>query len=98
VLAVTEDHRLERREVQYRGWVQGVGFRYTAQRIARQYAVTGFVRNLANGRVQLVAEGLPEELDRCLGQLARTMENYIESADVQSAPATGEFTGFDIRY
>ena len=63
-----------------------------------QYALTGFVRNLRDGRVQLVVEGMPEELNRCLGHLARTMENYIESTDVRTSPATGEFTGFDIRY
>ncbi len=89
---------MQRREVHYGGWVQGVGFRYTAQRIVRQYDVTGFVRNLPDGRVQLVAEGLVAELDRCLGHLARTMADYIESADVRTHAATGEFTGFDIRF
>lgn len=53
------DHQepLERREVRYRGRVQGVGFRYTARSIAQSYAVTGYVKNVADGSVELVVEG-----------------------------------------
>ena len=53
----------ERREVLYAGHVQGVGFRYTVQRLARGYSVTGFVRNLSDGRVELVVEGESGEVD-----------------------------------
>lgn len=88
----------ERREVHYAGWVQGVGFRYTTQRIARQHGLVGFVRNLRDGRVQFVAEGTTTQLDQCLGQIAETMENYIESADVEKSDATGEYSGFDMRF
>jgi acylphosphatase len=55
--AWTMSAALERRTVFYSGLVQGVGFRYTTQRIAQQHAFAGFVRNLPDGRVQLVAEG-----------------------------------------
>ena len=51
----------ERRVVHYSGRVQGVGFRYTVRTLATRFAVTGFVRNLADGRVQLVVEGGPGE-------------------------------------
>ena len=47
----------------YSGHVQGVGFRYTAKTVAAGYDVTGLVRNLPDGRVELVAEGAREELD-----------------------------------
>lgn len=95
---VTGHTPLERREIHYRGWVQGVGFRYTAQRIARQHGVVGFVRNLPDGRVQLVAEGAAEQLDECLAQVAKTLEGYIESVEVEKSEATGECSGFDIRF
>jgi acylphosphatase len=95
---VSEHVSYERREVHYAGWVQGVGFRYTVQRIARQCGLVGFVRNLRDGRVQLVAEATAAQLDRCLGQIAETMDNYIESAEVDRTDATGEFSGFDIRF
>ena len=45
----------------YEGRVQGVGFRYTARRIAAGFDVAGYVRNLADGRVELVASGDDEE-------------------------------------
>jgi acylphosphatase len=48
---------LERRRVLYEGRVQGVGFRYTAQRLAPAFGVGGFVRNLPDGRVELEAQG-----------------------------------------
>ena len=95
---MTENGRNQRREIYYRGWVQGVGFRYTAQRIARQHGVVGFVCNLPDGRVQLVAEGTAEQLDACQSHLADTMENYVETAEVRHTEATGEYSGFDIRF
>jgi acylphosphatase len=95
---MTEATPLERREIHYSGWVQGVGFRYTARRIAGRHHVTGYVRNLRDGRVQLVVEATPEEVDRYVSELATTMEQYIRSADEKTTEATGEFPGFDIRF
>ncbi len=88
----------ERRTVYYAGRVQGVGFRYTACTIARRYQVSGFVRNLPDGRVELVVEGEPGELDRFLDELQTVMQRYIREAQVARSPATGEFEGFTIRY
>jgi len=89
---------LERREVIFRGMVQGVGFRYTARAIARNHAVVGFVRNLADGRVQLVVEGLKENLDRYLEQLKGYMSDYIREASETTREATGEFDAFEVRF
>ena len=47
----------------YTGRVQGVGFRYTTKNVALGYEVTGTVRNLSDGRVELIAEGQREELE-----------------------------------
>ena len=88
----------QRREVCYEGHVQGVGFRYTARRIASQFDVTGFVRNLPNGRVQLVLEGPPDQLDQMLGELNAAMGQYIRRADMQRLDATGEFIRFEIAF
>jgi acylphosphatase len=88
----------KRYTVYYDGRVQGVGFRYTTSSIARRYDVTGYVRNCPDGRVELVAEGMPRELDGFLGELRDRFFNNIrdERRDVQDG--TGEFTGFDIRH
>jgi acylphosphatase len=88
----------ERRQVIYYGRVQGVGFRYTARQIAQSHAVTGFVKNLENGTVQLVAEGSPESLDRFLAAIAEQMGSKIRRTDVLSGLPTGEYPSFDIAY
>ena len=95
---MTDQTSRQRREVCYRGHVQGVGFRYTVQRIARGYEVDGFVRNLPDGRVELVAEGTTQTLDRFLGQVAESMSRYIHHSDVERATPTGEYSGFDIHF
>ncbi|HEX4130985.1 MAG TPA: acylphosphatase [Pirellulales bacterium] len=87
----------ERREVQYFGHVQGVGFRYTARAVAQRFNVTGFVCNLPDGSVRLVAEGRRDELDRFLGAVRDEMGRYIKTVDVQTSAATGGFDGFSIR-
>jgi acylphosphatase len=83
-------------EVYYAGRVQGVGFRVNAQHIARRHPVTGFVRNLPDGRVHLVAEGLPEDVERLLEEIAESMAGNITSAPVTTRPATGKYVGFSI--
>ena len=88
----------QRREVYYSGRVQGVGFRYTACRIALQFAVTGYVRNLADGRVELVVEGRPEEIQAMLRALQAQMGRYIRDVHETPCRATGAFSDFDVRY
>lgn len=88
----------QRREVVYSGHVQGVGFRYTARRIAQDHAVRGYVRNLPGGEVRLVVEGAADEIEAFLRRLEQTMEGYIGSKSSELRPASGEFAGFEIRF
>jgi acylphosphatase len=88
----------QRRTVRYRGHVQGVGFRYTAQAIAKRYEVNGFVRNLPDGQVELVAEGEKHELVAFLDDVRERMLRYIRDERVDTQPATGEFAEFEIRH
>jgi acylphosphatase len=86
-----------RLHVLYSGDVQGVGFRYTAKALARGFEVTGLVRNLLDGRVELTAEGGREELsafrqailDSGLGPLIRREEVRWEAA-------SGDLRGFEM--
>ena len=94
------DHQepLERREVRYRGRVQGVGFRYTARSIAQSYAVTGYVKNVADGSVELVVEGRAEDVFSVLRAVRNRMGRYIRDVQEATLPATGQFTDFDVRF
>jgi acylphosphatase len=89
---------IEARRALYSGRVQGVGFRYTARRIAQQHDVTGFVRNLDDGRVELVAEGSPSEIDRLLAGIAEAMTGYIRAVQVDAIPVTGKYASFDVAF
>jgi acylphosphatase len=89
---------MERRQAFYSGHVQGVGFRETTRRLAEGYKVAGFVRNLPDGRVEMVAEGTPAELNRFMASIAESMEGRIRHVAVDARPGLGEFDGFSIRH
>lgn len=89
---------MERRTYYFSGRVQGVGFRYTAQHLARNHPVTGYVRNLSHGRVEMVAEGEPKDLDALADAVKRQMEGFIRGVTVSTDKATGEFNSFGIRH
>jgi len=81
----------------FSGTVQGVGFRYTTARIARGFAtVTGYVRNLPDGRVEIIAEGDAKEIDEFHEAIKHAMAGYIRDESVQYQEATGQFEGFGI--
>ncbi len=69
-----------RRRVIYSGRVQGVGFRYTAQQIAAGFRVTGFVRNLPDGTVELLAQGAERDLTAFLDAVRAAMRGNIRDA------------------
>jgi acylphosphatase len=88
----------QRTTVHYAGRVQGVGFRYTARSIARGYEVTGYVCNLPDGRVELVAEGEKHQLDAFLAEVRDRFFNGIRDERRDTRAATGEFSGFQIHH
>ena len=87
-----------RRTVYFTGRVQGVGFRYTTRNIALGYNVEGYVRNLPDGRVELVMEGPDAEMDHVVEELRRKMNGFIRNVQCNTGPATGEFEHFSIRH
>ncbi|MFI5454076.1 MAG: acylphosphatase [Isosphaerales bacterium] len=91
--------RLVRRRVTFSGRVQGVGFRFTCMAVARGFAVAGYVRNLADGRVELAAEGGSSVLDDFLNAIQLEMSAYITDVTTESlSPGSDPFTGFSIRH
>lgn len=87
-----------RRTALFSGQVQGVGFRFTTCSIARHHAVTGFVRNLSDGRVEAVVEGAREVTEDFIEAVKKELGAMIRDVRIVESPATGEFPRFDIRY
>ena len=87
----------KRLHVLYSGRVQGVGFRYTAKTVAMGFEVTGIVRNLADGRVELIAEGLKDELEGFQQAIRESgLGGLIAREDVTWESAENQFRGFEI--
>lgn len=83
----------------FSGSVQGVGFRYTARGIAKRFAVAGYVKNLPNGQVELIAEGDEREVQNFITAVCRSeLSEYIRQVDTDWQASTGEFSVFDIRF
>ncbi len=81
----------------YSGRVQGVGFRYAVKSITPGFEVTGTVRNLNDGRVELVAEGEREELDAFRQAIRESgLGSLIQREEEIFGPAGGGFRGFEI--
>ena len=88
------------RRVHYTGKVQGVGFRYSVKQIASGFEVVGWVRNLADGRVEMEAGGESDEVNAFLEAVRSshlaTHIRQVEQVEVET-PASG-VTGFEIRH
>ncbi len=80
----------------YSGKVQGVGFRATAVEIAKDYPVSGWVKNLPDGRVQLLAEGPADAVEKFLKAIRSHWQDNIEKEDVQPQTPTGKYKTFEI--
>jgi len=86
-----------RMQIFYSGRVQGVGFRYTVKTVVSGFEVTGVVRNLADGRVELIAEGRRDELN-AFRQAVRDsgLESFIDDEEVIWGEPANHFRGFEI--
>lgn len=82
----------------YSGMVQGVGFRFTAESIAGDLGVRGWVKNLRDGRVEIVAEAEEGALKDFLGRIEQSLSHYIRDTDVKWQEPTGEFNEFRIAF
>jgi acylphosphatase len=82
----------------FTGRVQGVGFRYTVKNIAQQYDVAGYVKNLPDGRVELVMEGPDSQMNRLLADVSERMRDYVQNVDRLVQPASNEFRRFSIQH
>jgi acylphosphatase len=78
--------------VHFCGTVEGVGFRHTTARVAGRHDVAGYVRNLTDGRVLVVAEGEARVLETFVRDIERQMAGCVRETSIEKQAATGEFT------
>jgi len=86
------------RHIVFFGHVQGVGFRYTAQRIAGHHGLTGFVRNLPDGTVEMLAQGPAGDIDLCLEEIDAEFAGQVRDRQVQQVPPSSRHTDFRIAF
>ena len=84
--------------VYYAGSVQGVGFRFTVERTAASLGLTGWVKNLGDGRVEAVVEGEEAKIESFRKNILDIFDGYIHQTEAVPDEATGEFGSFEIRF
>ena len=84
-------------QILFSGCVQGVGFRWTTERIASELQLTGFVRNLADGRVEVIVAGSSDRIQKLLDRLRDRFGTGISDIQRHTFESADEFTGFAIR-
>jgi acylphosphatase len=84
-------------QIIFRGHVQGVGFRYSVKSLAAEYDVTGWIRNRADGYVEMVCEGCDFELRAFLARILSDRADFVDDHELHVTMATGEYATFDIR-
>ncbi|MHC4509424.1 MAG: acylphosphatase [Planctomycetota bacterium] len=82
----------------FTGHVQGVGFRFTAHRMAHRHRLAGFVRNLRDGTVEMIAQGSAEDIDDCIRDIRESLPGYVREAIVNDVPPDAEHTDFKITF
>ena len=82
----------------FTGGGQGVGFRYTAKDIAQRYRITGFVRNLPDGGVEMFLQGPAQDVDNCIADLQDSFAGYIRDTHIEPAPCNARSTDFRITF
>jgi acylphosphatase len=83
--------------VYFTGHVQGVGFRYTALQIAKEFEVAGCVRNLPDGRVQLEAEGRASDVAAFIAGVEERMHGYVRKTERSAGKRAPQFSGFTLQ-
>lgn len=87
-----------RAHIFYSGRVQGVGFRFTVQRYAQDLGLLGWVKNLPDGRVEILAEGDREKITQLCQNLEKYFQGHIKDRNIDFVPAQKNYQDFDIAF
>lgn len=89
--------RIQHWQLFFQGHVQGVGFRYTSTQVAKQLGITGWVKNLPDGRVELHIQGNSDELELYLESLEAAIYGTISGIEKVETAVDPTLRGFEIR-
>jgi len=82
----------------FTGFVQGVGFRFTSHRISNRYGLSGWVRNLPNGTVEMFVQGPEESIQSCSKDIQEAFRGYIQEAKTENVPPDPKLKGFQVTF
>ncbi|MBN2191044.1 MAG: acylphosphatase [Candidatus Aureabacteria bacterium] len=89
----------KRAHVFYSGSVQGVGFRFTASRLAIRYNLSGYVKNLGDGRVEMMLQGEEKSISLVLNDIRENhFSGYIRDTEMQWLEPSKDFTRFEVLF
>jgi acylphosphatase len=89
----------KRLHIYYSGTVQGVGFRFTAEAVANELGLGGWVKNLRDGRVEVLCEGEEAALISFINKMKNgPMKHYITSAEIEWGESINQFENFAVRF
>ncbi|MCF7908775.1 MAG: acylphosphatase [Candidatus Omnitrophica bacterium] len=86
----------KRNHIFFSGMVQGVGFRFGALSLAKKYNIKGWVKNLNDGRVEIIAEGKNRDLDSFVSDLGIEFEGRVTSCEIVVEEIACSFKDFRI--
>lgn len=80
------------------GRVQGVGFRFTAFNVADRYQLTGQVRNVSDGTVEMIAQGHSDDIDHCVRDIEESFEGHLRETKITEIPQNQKYKDFKITF
>jgi acylphosphatase len=86
------------KHVIFSGRVQGVGFRFTAHRMAGRHRLTGYVRNLSDGTVEMLAQGAAQDIDDCISDIQDCLTGHVREVRAVDVPPDSTYTDFRITF
>jgi acylphosphatase len=86
------------KQIIFSGQVQGVGFRFTAFNMANRHQLTGFVRNLPDGTVEMLIQGSSQAIDDCIRDIKEYFSGYIRETKIKEIPSNSQYKDFEITF
>jgi acylphosphatase len=82
----------------FKGSVQSVGFRYISRRIALKYDLTGYVKNLSDGTVEMFIQGEKTDVDYCIEDVCTSFSSYIRDKNIKICPVQPQYVNMEITF